>query len=369
MQTVCFFNTIKFWGGGEKLHLEHAIEFHKKGYQVYIVTDPKSPLWEKTKQSTLKVFPLVVGNFSFLNPFKFFKLVQFYRSQNIDTVVFSASQDLKLGSMAAKWAGVTNIVYLRGLAVPVKASFLNRYIFKSVLTHIVSNSEETKRNILKYLGNYISHDKVHTIYHGIDFENLPTKQDDKLGFIVKNAKGIVLGNAGRLTAQKAQEKLIRVAKILKDQNIQFTLYIAGTGELHSELQTLIEELQLQEQVYLLGFVENMNAFMNSIDIFLLSSAWEGFGFVLVEAMLRAKPIVAFNISSNPEIVENDKTGFLVNYPNLEDFAEKTKQLILDTDLRIRMGQSAKQSVLDRFEIKERVTEFENYIFKLKDTVI
>ena len=96
----------------------------------------------------------------------------------------------------------------------------------------------------------------------------------------------------RLTAQKAQEKLIRVAKILKDQNIQFTLYIAGTGELHSELQTLIEELQLQEQVYLLGFVENMNAFMNSIDIFLLSSAWEGFGFVLVEAMLRAKPIVA-----------------------------------------------------------------------------
>ncbi|MBK7812051.1 MAG: hypothetical protein IPI50_12600 [Saprospiraceae bacterium] len=68
--------------------------------------------------------------------------------------------------MAAKWAGVTNIVYLRGLAVPVKASFLNRYIFKSVLTHIVSNSEETKRNILKYLGNYISHDKVHTIYVG-----------------------------------------------------------------------------------------------------------------------------------------------------------------------------------------------------------
>ncbi|MBK7812053.1 MAG: glycosyltransferase [Saprospiraceae bacterium] len=52
----------------------------------------------------------------------------------------------------------------------------------------------------------------------------------------------------------------------------------------------------------------MNAFMNSIDIFLLSSAWEGFGFCFVEAMLRAKPIVAFNISSNPEIVENDKTG-------------------------------------------------------------
>ncbi|MBK7812052.1 MAG: glycosyltransferase [Saprospiraceae bacterium] len=60
-----------------------------------------------------------------------------------------------------------------------------------------------------------------------------------------------MGKCRKINSPKAQEKLIRVAKILKDQNIQFTLYIAGTGELHSELQTLIEEFQLQEQVYLL----------------------------------------------------------------------------------------------------------------------
>jgi len=364
MHAVCFFNTIKFWGGGEKLHLEHAIEFQKKGHQVFVLTDPTSPLIEKAKKSDLMTYSLTVSNFSFLNPFKFFKLVHFYKAHKIDTVVFSASQDLKLGSMAAKWAGVSNIVYLRGLAVPIKASLLNRWIFKSVLTHIVSNSEETKRNVLKDLGKYIPHDKVHTIYHGIDFENSSLNQPDKIDFITKKAKGIVLGNAGRLTAQKDQEKLIRVAKLLKDQNIQFSLFIAGSGELHSKLQTLIEESQLQEQVYLLGFVEDMNAFMNSLDIFLLSSAWEGFGFVLVEAMLRSKPVVAFNISSNPEIVKNDRTGFLVNYPNIEEFTAKTKLLILNHDLRNKMGEFAKQSVLDRFELKDRVTEFENYIYGL-----
>ncbi len=361
MRNICFFNSITFWGGGEKLHLENAIEFKKKNYNVILLSNPDSPLWEKAVSYGLTAFPITVNNLSFLNPFKVVKLIFFYRKKKIGTVVFSSSQDLKLGSISAKLAGVKNIVYLRGLAVPIKASIVNRIIFKSLLTHIVSNSDETKRNILKYLGKYINENKVRTIYHGINVRKLNNDKTFKLNEIQEKGHGVILGNAGRLTTQKGQDKLIKIAKKLKDKQIDFTLFIAGTGELQSELEKLIDEYNLQKDVILLGFVKDMELFMNSIDIFVLTSKWEGFGFVLVEAMIKSKPIVAFNITSNPEIVKANKSGFLVDYPDLDLFAEKTCQLIKDNVLRNKMGEAGLKTVHERFVIEDRISEFESYI--------
>jgi glycosyltransferase involved in cell wall biosynthesis len=361
MKNVCFFNSIKFWGGGEKLHLEYAIEFKKRNYTVFLPAHPASPLWDKANAENLKTFPITVGNLSFLNPFKLIRLVRFYKKNKIDTVIFSSSQDLKLGSISAKIAGVKNIVYLRGLAVPIKASLINRFVFKSLLSHIISNSDETKRSILKYLGKYIDENKVKTIYHGIDVSKLKKDGTHKLKEIQDRGHGIILGNAGRLTPQKGQDKLLIIAKELKAQHVDFTLFIAGTGELQSKLENLIDEYDIRKEVVLLGFVEDMEVFMNSIDIFLLTSEWEGFGYVLVEAMIKSKPVVAFNKTSNPEIVQADVSGFLVEYPNLELFAEKTKLLIDDKELRDKMGKASKLNVIERFQLVDRITELENYL--------
>lgn len=360
MKNVCFFNSVKFWGGGEKLHLEYAVEFQKKGYQTMLFAGKSSPLSARAEEHHLPVHPVSIGNLSFLNPFKIVQLIRLYRKHKVDTVIFSVSQDLKAGGIAAKLAGVKNIVYLRGLAVPIKASLINRIIFKSVLTHIVANSDATKKQILKHLGRYIPADRVKTIYHGIDLE-LKTEVSRTLGIITQKGKGIILGNAGRLTPQKGQQHLVEVAKKLKEKGLKFTLFIAGTGEMQDELQSLIQENDLGDEVILLGFVKDMEAFMNSIDIFLLSSLWEGFGYVLVEAMIKSKPAVAFNISSNPEIVLANQTGFLVDYPHIEKFADRVEELIVNEKLRQQLGEAARKSVVERFDLKERITEFENAI--------
>lgn len=361
MKNVCFFNSIKFWGGGEKLHLEYAIEFKKKNYNVFLASNPSSPLWTKASSEQLKTYPVSVKNLSFLNPFKILKLVRFYNENMIDTVIFSASQDLKLGSIAAKIAGVKNIVYLRGLAVPVKANLVNRFVFKSLLTHIISNSDETKRTILRSLGKYIDNNKVKTIYHGIDVNKLTNDKTLILKEIKEKGHGVILGNAGRLTSQKGQDKLLMVAKKLKSQNVDFTLFIAGTGELKTKLEKTIDEYDIRKEVVLLGFVDNMELFMNSIDIFLLTSEWEGFGYVLVEAMIKSKPVVAFNKTSNPEIVQQNVSGFLVEYPHLDMFTEKTKLLIKDSHLRKKMGEASKLNVIERFQLADRITELEHYL--------
>ena len=361
MINVCFFNSNMFWGGGEKLHLEYALEFKKKNYNVTMIAKNGSALSKASRKNELELFHISVGNISFLNPVKIIKLVRFFRQSKIDTVVFSGSQDLKLGSIAAKLACVKRIVYLRGLAVPVKYRILNHFIFKFVLTHIVANSQETKRSILLNMGKYIDSKKVKTIYHGIEIESSNSCYNQKNEIIISKGKGVILGSAGRLTKQKGQHYLIEIALKLKEKGIKFTLFIAGTGELEAELNSLIVLHNLQKEVILLGFVGDMDAFMNSIDIFLLTSVWEGFGYVLVEAMLKSKPVVAFNITSNPEIVTQNETGYLVNYPDVDLFAEKTLQLIQNKAIRTQLGENGKMSVINRFNISDRITEFEYYL--------
>jgi glycosyltransferase involved in cell wall biosynthesis len=360
-KNTCFFNTIVFWGGGEKLHFETALEFEKLGHDIVVCSNLNAPLYKKSILHGFDVFSLSVRNLSFLNPFKIYKCIRFFKKNNIDTVIFSASQDFKMAGISAKFARVKNIVYLRGLAVSIKSNIVNRYLFKSCLTHIIANSEETRRMILKNLSHVISKNKLHTIYHGIDISQITSSNNEKLKEIKNKTNGIILGNAGRLTDQKGQHYLIDIAKKLKLMNLEFTLFIAGTGSLESEIKQRIIKNQLQKEVVMLGFVEDMNLFMNSLDIFLLTSKWEGFGFVLVEAMAKKVPVVCFDITSNPEIIEDKKTGFLTPFCDLNKFAEHVYSLATNRKLLEEMGSAGQRRVTNKFLLSDRILELDQVL--------
>ncbi|MEZ7970949.1 MAG: glycosyltransferase [Cyclobacteriaceae bacterium] len=363
MKNICFFNSLKSWGGGEKFYLENAVGFKKKGYNVVVACDDHSILSQKIFLHHLpKLSVNNVKNLSFLNPYRIFKVYSLLKKNKIDTLIFSTSQDLKLGGIAAKLAGVNKIIYRRGLAHPIKGNFLNKYLLKHVTTHIFANSEETKRTIRENLRSQIPENKITVLYNGIKTTKVDT--ETQLEEIKRsNPKEIILGNAGRLSKQKGQKLLLDLADVLKEKKISFKLYIAGTGELKKELEKEIKKRNLQEEVILIGFVKNIDAFMNSIDVFLLSSIWEGFGYVLVEAMMHSKPVVAFNITSNPEIVIHDKTGFLVDYPNMDAFARQTLNLIESSQLRKKMGENGLARVKEEFDLEDSISRLEHYLLQ------
>src|SRR5690606_21495338 len=144
---------------------------------------------------------------------------------------------------------------------------------------------------------------------------------------------VILGNAGRLTEQKGQQYLIDMAEILKNEGIKFKLLIAGSGELKEHLLNKISEKDLTEEVQLLGHVEDMTAFFNSIDIFVFSSLYEGSANTLIEALEHKIPTVAFDISSNPEIIINGQTGILTAPKDPEAMAEAVVRLINTDQLK------------------------------------
>lgn len=127
------------------------------------------------------------------------------------------------------------------------------------------------------------------------------------------------------------------------------------------LKKQVAEYRLEKEVIFLGFVDDVDTFMNSIDIFVFSSISEGFGFSIVEAMLRSKPVVAFNITSTPEIVVNNESGFLVGYPDMESYANKIIELSVNKKLRMDMGKKGLIIIQKRFDLKDKIIEIESFL--------
>ncbi|WKX74972.1 glycosyltransferase [Zobellia laminariae] len=271
-----------------------------------------------------------------MNHTKIDKIKNILIEHQVGCIIINLSRDLKLAGLAAKKAGTEKIIYRRGSAIPIKDSVLNRYYFKNVVTHILANSEATKNTVLSNNPTLFPKENITVIYNGIDIDGFLSKEVKPLYRSI-NKNEVVLVNLGRLEAQKNQQFLILLASELKKRQVPFKLLIGGEGRLKEALQQQAKELNVSEDVLFLGFIEEPKNFIVSGDIFLLSSLWEGFGYVLAEAALCKKPVVAFDTSSNPEIVIQEKTGYLTKVNDVESFADKVEKLITNPGLREQMG--------------------------------
>ena len=138
---------------------------------------------------------------------------------------------------------------------------------------------------------------------------------------------MVLG-VGRLEQQKDFPTLIHAfAKVRQMQTAK--LVILGSGREEKKLLSLVDELKLNEDVAMLGFVDNPYAYMAKSAVFVLSSAWEGFGNVIVEAMAVGTPVVSTNCPNGPEeILDNGKYGELVSVGDSQAMAEAILRVLL-----------------------------------------
>jgi glycosyltransferase involved in cell wall biosynthesis len=106
-------------------------------------------------------------------------------------------------------------------------------------------------------------------------------------------------NVGRLNRQKGQWFLIRSFRKVVNQHENARLFILGDGTLKNELKDLINELNLNEKVFLLGVQENVFPFLKNSNCFIFSSLWEGLPIVLIEALSMNLPIISTDCKTGP----------------------------------------------------------------------
>ena len=357
--TICFFNTTSSWGGGEKWHLEMSRCLLQRGYKVKLVAGPGSELYHQALDAGIPVTGIRVSAADLLNPFKIRFLVNYFRRNEVNTIIINDPRDLKVGGLAGRRAGVQHILYRRGSAIAIRNTFLNRWIFKQVVDGVIANSRQTAHTILENNPALIGRDKIHVIYNGMDlprFDSLPSAPPYR-----RQGNEVIIGHAGRLTRQKGQHHLLDMAGMLKKRGVDFKLLMAGKGPLEGALKKSAADRGLAREVVFMGFTNNIKDLMLASDIFVLPSLWEGFGYVLTEAMACGKPVVAFDISSNPEIVADGETGFLVAPFNVEAMTGKVMLLASDPALRHKMGAAGRQRVEQRFTLNHAATQIETLL--------
>ncbi|MGD8913341.1 MAG: glycosyltransferase [Candidatus Thiodiazotropha sp.] len=190
---------------------------------------------------------------------------------------------------------------------------------------IVAVSKGVADDLSQTLG--IARDKITIINNPVITEGIDRLSDDRVTHPWFNEKDIpIILSAGRMKPQKDYPTLLRAFSRVKKIR-PARLVILGDGVMRSELEVLADELSITESVSFPGFVKNPYSYMSKSSVFVLSSAWEGFGNVLVEAMAVGTPVVATNCPNGPsEILAEGRYGHLTQVGDSEQMANA----IIDT---------------------------------------
>lgn len=219
---------------------------------------------------------------------------------------------------------------------------------------IIAVSQGVKDSLTKKLG--ISSDKVELIYNPIDIEKITEMSNEVVLYdhTCRTSRKLIV-TVGRLSKEKDHENLILSFNTLLE-NIDCDLLIIGEGKERANLEYLINKLNIHERVKLIGFSENPYKFMKNSDLFVLSSVREGFGNVLVEAMVCETRIVSTDCPSGPrEVLKDGRLGLLVDVCEPKRLAEAMLQSLKSpisneklNEYKIQRQLFSKEVIVDKY---------------------
>ncbi len=345
-------------GGATNVVLDIASHFkNQPGFDLQLITGPIPPgrndVTHQAKDLAIptRVIPSLINH---LNPIVNLKAVADLRRIMVegkyDIVHTHSSVAGVVGRLAALAAGVPVIIhhvhgwgFHDGMPGWTRKLYLTLERFCAKFTdRIVTVSEpDIQKGLMQGIG---TKDKFTLINNGIDLEKF--RQDIGVQQ-VRSELGLdpeckLVGMVGRLDEQKNPLDLIKAAAIVSKSYSKVQFLIVGDGSLRPECEQLIDELNLKDKFFLLGFRNDVPRILPILTITAMSSLWEGLPLAFLESMSAGKPIVANDIDGASDVVVNGETGFLVTPHQPQAMAERILTLLNDEALCNHMGQVAQQ---------------------------
>lgn len=332
-------------GGAEKMLFEILKENKNKNIQsVFILNDNESILIDDLISSGVKVF------FPLKNRFKnlLYLLKVMDRYDVIHAHLFPSLYIVSFLSLFnnKKYVFTEHNSYNRRRDKKYLRS-LEKIVY-SRYSKIIAISDVTKDNLLKWLGSGF-YFKVKTINNGINLNKF-TSTNVSCDYLSSNATFKML-MVGSFTPQKDQGTIIRALSLLPEYVV---LYLVGDGVLRKQLEDLTVKLNLSERVFFLGVRQDIPEIMNSCNLVIQSSHWEGFGLVAVEAMASNKVVLASNVNGLKQVV--DGYGLIFDKGSHVHLSTLILKLIEDEDYMIYLSNLCKRRSLD-FSISKLINEY------------
>lgn len=318
-----------------------------------IVACPDGQLAKRLDRAGLKRFNISGKDVSFSGPLTI-ELGKLMRETSPDLVHTHSSLS---GRIAARAMGIPvvytkhNLVRIPSVSgkVPPPAGALKRKVNGIIARTLSDGVIAVSRGVYDELvESGINPSLISCIQNGIDLT--PYKPVDLLKKRHKSSE-ILVGTVARLHPQKALEVMLEAARIVIASLPQARLLIGGTGPLEEFLKERIRDLRLEHYVKMVGFVEDVPGFLSKLDIYALSSDYEGLPLAVLEAMAQGLPIASTSVGGVPEAVIDGKNGFLVSPRNARLLAQSIVRLAVDPELSAQMGEASRKRMEELFDAK------------------
>ena len=216
---------------------------------------------------------------------------------------------------------------------------------------VIAISYAVKSWLCQGLG--ISADKITVVHYGIEPERFAHPKQNLVTAWRLEGQAII-GSIGRLEVGKGFDCLIQAMSVVQRHVPRALLMIAGHNPsgYGQALRTLIDRLQLNDRVKLVGFQDDIPSFLHALEVFAFASRSEGFGQVVIEAMAAGKPVVASKIPSLIEIVIGGETGFLVDPNDSKAFAHALVWLLNHLEEAKEIGKRGRERLSQQFSVEK-----------------
>jgi len=352
--------------GGAQTHIGTVGQrLSRLGYRPAVVCNEESGLIARySPWATVFPIPIAYG-FSPGEDVAFFsRLLRLLRRERFDVVQLSAAKAGLYGRLAARLAGVPVIIYRAGgfpfhefMKFPLRRTLilLEKILSRWATDMVISVSDEDRRAVVA--AGVIPAHRITTIPNGVDVSRPLQDRTSSRQALGLAADAPVVGMVGRLSPQKAPADFLRLAARIVRTMPDVTFVVAGDGPLREGLELLAADLSLAGRVRFLGMRDDIPMILAALDVFVLTSLWEGAPFSVLEAMAAARPVVATAVNGVPEVIQHGQTGWLAAPGDVEQQAMHLEALLKDPITARKMGQAGRRRVEERFSLEDSVMRY------------
>jgi glycosyltransferase involved in cell wall biosynthesis len=184
---------------------------------------------------------------------------------------------------------------------------------------------------------------IRVIDNGIDLSFF-SRTGERLAEKIDNGQKLVVGTVGRLVPQKGLEYFLRAAREVLLDFSDVTFVVIGSGPDREKLEHIVRDLAIEQNVLFTGHCTDMPGAYASMDVFVLASIDEGMPMAILEALASKKPVVATSVGAVPQLIIQEKTGFLVAPRDVQALKLAILRLLKDASLRSQLGNAGEALV-------------------------
>lgn len=370
------------WGGAQKYVYDLATNLSRDKYEIAVVLGGNGKLKEKLETAGIRTISVKslerdIGIKKDIS--SFFELLKIFGTEKPDIIHLNSSKMGGIGGLAGRIARIKKIIFTaHGWAYNEERSFLQKFAITILhfitvaLSHMAIAVSEKAKEQFKSCG--LLKKKLTVIHNGIgeiDFmdrekarEELTIKflpQNDKVKEKI-NKNPIWIGTISELHKNKGLVYAIQaIANIIKDSDEIYKFknmifIIIGEGEERKNLEELIKENRLEDFVFLVGNLEEGSSYLKAFDIFTLTSITEALPYVVLEAGKAEVPIIASNVGGISEIVDDMKSGVLIQPRKSREIKDAIEYLINHPDKKEVLASLLKEKIDRDFSINKMIPE-------------